>query len=298
MKAKVLGILLALFTLAGCIKEDLDPCPVGNVKINVYAEKFQNPSEEPMASTESDFKGRISHLRYFLYKGKELKEEGIVTDFSRVNGAFYTFDRFGLDFGDYTLVLVGNSTQTALSGNPSKMDNLLITYPGPDLTKDYFSAVFPFTVDCDCTTEFNVGMSRMHGVVRYIFENMPEDVTAIEVTMKNVGVKKWIHGDYAEKTDIVKTYVPATLQSRAAKQQWVMGTFPTAAGEKSVYSVKVYRQHSSLPFYEGVVSEQLEVKRNQLLDIKAVFNDGTLRFDISIDHTWDGTSDGGDTEIE
>lgn len=33
--------LLSIILLAGCVHETLDPCPTGDVKINIYVEKFQ-----------------------------------------------------------------------------------------------------------------------------------------------------------------------------------------------------------------------------------------------------------------
>lgn len=298
MKMKVLGILVMLLTLAGCIKEDLDPCPVGNVKIKVYAEKFQGTTPKGQSARETVFKERIKHLRYFLYKGDQLKEKGIVPDLSETQGAYYLFERPNLEFGKYTLVLVCNSTQTALTGDPEKMDNLLVTYPGCDDTEDYFFVVFPFTVDCDCETEFETDLYRMHGVIRYSFVNMPADVTGVELTIQNVCHKKFISGDYSEGIDVVKKYEWPTSVELDGKQQFVMGVFPTLPGSQSVYRLKLYKEGEELPFYDNVVLDNLNVMRNQLLDVKATFSDGSMHFDVILDSTWDGSEDGGNTGVE
>lgn len=296
MKTTILGIIVALFTLAGCIKEDLDPCPAGNVRMNIYAEKFQNISEDPMLSTETDFKGRMSHLRYFLYQGDVLKDQGIVRDFSGVNGAFYTLSWQNLDFGDYRLVLVGNSTANAMTGDGSVADNLLLTYPGADLTEDYFSAVFPFTVDCNCTTDFNVGLSRMQGVVRYTFKNVPADLTDIEIGMTGVTAQKHITGDYEGAGNA--THRHTILPVRAvAGPDFSIGIFPTLPDKKAVFSMKLYRNHEPEPYYDRMVTDTLRIRRNQLLEIGTTFSDGEVFFEIKMDASWDGSTPGGDTEI-
>lgn len=297
MKAKALGILLALFTLVGCVKEDLDPCPVGNVKMNVYAEKFQNTSENAMDNTEGRFADRIRHLRYFLYQEGKLKEKGVVSNLSAVNGAFYTLNWQNLDFGDYQLVVVGNSTADALTGDESSADNLLLTYPGADLTEDYFSAVFPFKVDCDCTTEYNVGLSRVQGVVRYTFKNIPADLTDIEVGMTGITNLKHITGNY-EGAGTATHHYSVVPVGAVTDPHFSIGTFPTLPDKKAVFSMKLYRNHETTPYYDQVVTDTLQIRRNQLLDIVTTFSDGKISFEVKMDASWNGSTSGGEADVD
>lgn len=294
---KIVGILLALFILAGCVKENLDPCPVGNVRVNVYAEKFRNVSENAMDNVETRFTDRIGHLRYFLYQEGRLKEEGIVSDLSAVNGAFYTLSWQNLDFGDYQLVLVCNSTAHALTGDESSADNLLLTYPGADLTEDYFSAVFPFKVDCDCNSEYNVGLSRMQGVVRYTFKNLPSDLTDIGIGMKGMTSRKYITGDYEGEGNVTYNYLIIPVRA-AADPNFSIAVFPTLAGKRAAFSMKLYRNHEPAPYYDRMITDTLRIRRNQLLDIATSFSNGEISFEILMDSSWDGSVPGGDTDIE
>lgn len=294
---KIIGILLALFALAGCVKENLAPCPVGNVRVNVYAEKFRNVSENALDNVETRFTDRIQHLRYFLYREGKLKEKGIVSDWSAVNSAFYTLSWQNLDFGDYRLVLVCNSTAKAMTGDELSADNLLVTYPGADLTEDYFSAVFPFQVDCDCNSEYNVGLSRMQGIVRYSFKNIPSDLTDIEIGMKGTASRKYITGDY--EGDGNASYKYSVVPVRAvADPNFSMALFPTLPDKKAVFSMKLYRNHEATPYYDRMVTDTLRIRRNQLLDIATNFSNGEISFEILMDSSWDGSVPGGDTDIE
>lgn len=297
MKTKVLFVIGILFILSSCIKEDLDPCPLSKVKVNVYAEKFQNPSENAMDNVEGNIKDRIGHLRYYLYQGGKMKKKGIVSDWAAVNGAFYTLTWEGLDWGDYQLVLVCNSTKNALSGDDNFVDNLLLTYPGCDLTEDYFATVFSFTVDCDCELEFNTALSRVQSIVRYTFKNVPSDLTDIEVEMSRLTARKYITGDYEGEGNAIKKYtiIPARAESVPG---FVIGTFPTLTDTRALLNMRFYRNHEVGPYYEKLVTDTLRVKRNQLLDIVTTFSDGKIDFEIRLDGSWDGFTPGGDTEIE
>lgn len=285
------------FILAGCIKEDLDPCPLGRVKVNVYAEKFQNFSENAMDNVEGSIKDRIRHLRYYLYREGKMEQKGIVSDWSAVNGAFYALTWEGLEWGDYELILVGNSTKNALSGDENIADNLVLTYPGNELTEDYFAAVLPFTVNCDCELEFNTALSRLQSVVRYTFKNIPADLTDIEVEMSRLATKKYITGSYEGEGSAVKKYAVLPVRAETAAG-FIIGTFPTLMDTKAVLNMKLYRNHEVEPYYNQVVTDTLKVKRNQLLDIITTFSDGKIDFEVRIDGSWDGFAPGGDTEIE
>lgn len=297
MKTKVLLIIGIFFILVSCIKEDLDPCPLGKVKINVYAEKFQNPSENALDNVEEKIKDRIQHLRYYLYHEGKIKQKGIVSDWSAVGGAFYTLTWEGLGWGDYELVLVGNSTKNALSGDENIADNLVLTYPGSEHTEDYFATVLPFTVNCDCELEFNAALSRVQSVIRYIFKNVPVDLTDIEVKMSRLTTQKYITGNYEGEGSAFKKYT--LLPTRAeANTIFTIGAFPTHTDTRAALNMKLFRNHEMNPYYDQIVTDTLKVKRNQLLDIITTFSDGKLNFEIRMDSSWDGFNPGGNTEIE
>lgn len=298
MKVKIRFALLLLLALTGCVKEKLDPCPVGKVKVNIYAEKFQNPSDNPGDQTEERVADRLGHLRYFLYQEGSLKDKGVIRDFSGINDAFYTLNWDALDFGNYQLVLVGNSTRDALSGDETLPDNLVLTYPGCDLTEDFFAAVLPFEVNCNCTSEFRVALSRVQGVVRYSFKGVPADLTDVEIGVTHVSNQKYITGEYTGEGEAVKKYAFLPVKVNAeSNPRFAIGIFPTLPEKRAVFSMKLYRNHEDSPYYNERISDTLKIRRNQLLDIITTFSDGKVQFDIRMDGTWDGTSSGGDIDI-
>lgn len=295
MKTKSIYIIIALFLLTGCVRETLDPCPEGQVRIQIYVEKFQADTGNPLDDPEPNFNDRIKNLHYYLYKENTLQEQGVLTDVQNTSDSSYLFQRSGLPFGDYRLLLIGNGGNEIIAGTPDHPDNLWIIYPGVDQTDDYFSASFPFTVDCNCTQHYRTGLMRTHGVIRYSFRDIPANVTAMEMSMSNITTKKQITGDYAETAEVTKR---VALDTRNTDKDIVIGTFPTPGGQHSAYHLKIYTDHSAEPWYDKQVTDTLTVRRNQLLVITTRFTQSYPQFEVIVDPKWDGSIPGGDTELQ
>jgi len=300
--SKVTGIFLfILVVFSSCIKDGLDECPEGTVRIHLFVEKFRNKSQNPLDDRELDFGQRVSHIRYYLYKDGKLKEQEVLEKFKTIAKDSYTFDFNQLDFGDYKLVVVANSAKKALTGDGIDADKLLLTYPGSADTEDFFTAVFPFKVSSNAPAEYNVGLLRTQGVIRYTFKNMPADVTGIGVVMRNVSSLKWVTGDYAENCEANRTFTvikQVNRKSNEEEQEYVIGTFPTLRNQKSAYYLSLFRGRDAEPYYQQMITDTLTVLRNQLLDITATFSGGSFDFEVDINNEWNGGSDGGQIGIE
>lgn len=296
MNAKLI-LFLSVLLFSACIRETLDPCPVGDVKIKIYVEKFQSVTHNYQMDMEASFNTRIKDMHYFLFKDNALLEENRISDSSPYTTPAYTFERQGLEFGDYCLVVVSNCSAYVGGNTPSE---IFFTYAGVDNKEDYFATCFPFTVDCDCQTEYNTYLERVHGVIRYTFENVPEHMTGIEMTMTNLGDKKMIDGDYSGRMEMVKR-IPVGTQTRAGKDgnmTVVIGTFPTTTGERSAYKLRLYKNNEDKPWYDETVTDTLTVRRNQLLDIATRFTGDTPSFEVLINTSWGGSNSGGNTDID
>ncbi|MDR2038217.1 MAG: hypothetical protein LBQ60_09860 [Bacteroidales bacterium] len=306
-KVNTLVMLLLGMTLSGCIKDAPDPCPVGDLSLLVFVENFQNPSDDPLFDTEPIFSTRINHLRYYLYRDGLLYEQGLVDSWPKASRAYYTFQYDSLEFGNYEIVLIGNCTKAALSGDPSNPASLSLTFPGCSDTEDFFTAAFPFTLDTYGLSQYEIGLSRAHGIVSYDFINVPNDITEIEVVMDNVGLQKWVKGDYQDVFCATHRYAffsagSNNKRSRSASdirwgEDYRVATFPTVSGERSTYTMNLYRNGENTPYISQKVCDTLVVKRNQLLEITAIFNNGSFQFEIDMNTSWDGTSDAGGAEI-
>lgn len=298
-KIKILGLLSLIVLFSACVKDGEDLCPpAGSVNINFFVEKFRNKSENPLDDREDDFSSRVNHLRYFIYKNGELYNQGIIDKFPKASIPSYTFQFRGLEYGSYNMVVVANSTREALSGEPINADNLLLTYPGCLDTEDYFTAVFPFDVESDEIKEYEVGLMRTHGVIRYTFKNMPDNITDMEIVMKNVSSKKWVTGDYGTAYEAARSYQIIPLTKQATSEDYIMGTFPTLSDGQSTYYLNLYRERETTPYISQMITDDLIVRRNQLLDIAVTFNDGYISFEIDLDSDWGGSSSGGEIGIE
>lgn len=290
-------LFLSILLFAGCIHETLDPCPAGDVKINIYVEKFQAITHNYQTDMEPSFNTRIKDIHYFLFKDNVLLEEGRIPDCSPYTASSYVFQRDGLEFGDYCLAVVSNCSAYVGGNTPS---DLFLTYAGVDNKEDYFATCFPFTVDCDCQSEYNIYMERTHGVIRYTFHNIPDYMSEIEMTMTNLGNKKMIDGDYSGQMEVTKRIPVKSLKRSEAGNDItvVLGTFPTAKGTRSAYKLRLYKNGEEEPWYNETVTDTLTVRRNQLLDIAARFTEATLSFEVLINTAWEGTNWGGTTDIE
>lgn len=295
---KIVGLLLLMTLFSGCVKDGEDLCPpAGSVKIDFFVERFRNQSENPLDDREEDFFSRVNHLRYFIYKDGELYDQGIIDQFLKATSPSHTFRFTGLDYGNYNMVVVANCTKEALSGNPANADNLLLTYPGCTDTEDFFTATFPFVVKSDEVKEYEVGLIRTHGVIRYTFKNLPDNITDMEIIMRNVSQEKWVTGDYKAACEATRRYQVVPLVKQSTTDDYIIGTFPTLPDDKSVYYLNMYREGETTPYISQMITDDLIIRRNQLLDIAVTFNDGYLSFEIDLDSDWGGSSSG-EVEIE
>lgn len=296
IKIIVIGLLIALFS--GCVKDGEELCPPGGrVNIAFFVEKFQNPSENPLDDREEDFASRVSHLRYYIYQNGALYDQGIIDNFTKATSPSHTFQFTDLEYGNYNMVVVANSTKTALTGDVANADNLLITFPGCAETEDFFTACFPFTVDSDDINEYEVGLLRTQGLIRFTFKNMPEDIGDMEMVMKNVYHEKWVTGDYKNVCEASQRYVKVPLR-KLVEGDYVISTFPTPTDGNSAYHLNVYKERDTTPYISQMISDKLLVRRNQLLDIEVTFNDGFLSFEVDMNSDWDGSNWGGEVVIE
>lgn len=296
MNIKVLSLFLPVLLFAGCIHETLDPCPEGDVKVNIYAERFQAVTHNFPEDMETSFHTRIKDLHYFLFKDNALIKEGRISDTSSSTGPSYTFDFGKLAFGDYCLSVVSNCSADIQGDAP---DNLFFTYAGVDNKEDYFSLSFPFTVDCDCETEYNAYLERAHGVIRYNFYNIPPHTTGIEVSITNLGNRKQINGDYSGQDEITKRISVEELVPAEEGDALVfaLGTFPTTKGEHSTCKIALYNGEDETPWYAATITGEAIVRRNQLLDITARFTGDIPSFEVKVDTSWGGSNSGGGTDI-
>jgi len=298
-KIKITAILLTIIIISGCVKDGLDECPEGNVRLNLFVEKFRNKSQNPLDDYEESFNERVQHLRYYLYRNGVLKQQGIVDKFEKASASSHTFDLQNLEYGSYNMVIVANCTKTALSGDIALADNLLLTYPGSIETEDFFTAVFPFEVESNNTAQYDVGLLRTQGIIRYTFNNLPAEVSDIEMVMKNVSSEKWVTGDYMNACEAARRYTISLLkQASETDDDYIVGTFPSLANERAAYYLNLYRNNEDTPYMTHLVTDTLTVTRNQLLDIAVTFNKGGLSFEIDLDSEWDGSSSGGETGLE
>ena len=290
---KIVALFFVLL-LTGCIKDGEELCPPEpKVKLHFFAEKFRNASQNPLDDREDIFCDRVTHLRYFLYKDNQLIENKVIDNLKDKSSNCFSLSYDNLAYGNYKMVVVANAVNTLLEGDQSNADNLYIAYPGFSNTEDYFTAVFPFTVNSDEAKEYEVGLLRAHGVIRYTFDNLPSDITGVEVVMTNVHSEKWVTGDYKKACEANHTFIMKSGLRAETDGNFVIGTFPTPANERSAYQMNLYRNGEDAPYFSQVISDTLTVVRNQLLEIATTFNEGNVSFEVVLDSDWDGSLPGG-----
>lgn len=291
--------LLSLFFQTGCWNENLSDCWKTDVAIHIYAEKFQANRTDQLEDVLST---RIRTIRYFLYRDGELMEHGLIDKPEEMSGPFYTFKRNILPFGDYQLALFANAEGSAvLYGDTSRIESLMIVHPGANKGEDYFSTLYSFTVDCDCGFESDVVLYRSHGVTLYEFENLPDNITEIEVGINKVGAKLSADTTACEEAE-VSYRVAVNKKKRIEKFSFVVGTFPTLDQYKSSLNLKMYMENDpNTVVYDRLITDTVTIRRNNLLKVVSTFSEegilGNVVFGISINPLWDDVNNG-DIEIQ
>lgn len=297
MKTKFTGILFLFLALTGCVKETLDKCPEGNVKINLYAEKFQTNSAGATEDKEDVFNKRIQYLHCILYKDNTYVLDTVIPDLSEAGGDAYTLFFPKLEFGDYQLVTIGNSTPDAMSGDLHIPGDLTLLYLGADQTEDLFASALNFTVDCDCVQEFSTKLRRLLGVVRCRISNIPDNATEAEVIIHGANSKLGKESTYSQATDVSRRVtVERTDGNKTKDLDIILGTFPTSPQQPASYELKLYSAGNTTLF-DQVMTTDVHIVRNQLIELVTDFSDGNFRFEIIVNGKWEDYINGGEVEI-
>lgn len=299
MKTQLTGILLLFLTLSACVKETLDKCPEGNVRINVYAEKFQTNSAAVRQDAEEAFNKRIELLHYILYKDNAYVLDREVSNVSGASGAAYSFNLPQLAMGDYQLVVIGNCTPDAMSGDIHIPGDLSILYTGAGSTEDLFASRLDFTVDCDCPLEFETKLRRLQGVIRCQLKNVPKEVSEAEVIIHGVNSVLGKGGVYSQTIDINKRVTVPTQQADGSRDiNIILGAFPTPDAQPASYQLKLYTPSRKEAVFDQVITRDVKVERNQLVELLADFADGSFSFEIKVDGKWEDYVNSGEIELE
>lgn len=286
--------LLCLLAAVSCVEEDLDACPPegGGVKVVLRVEKFRTQPPYGPEELEESFAQRIHSLRYLLYDGRRLIEQGDLEQMRSADDGSYIFRHDLLPFGAYRLAFVANTTAGMMSGTTDSPENRFIVYQGENAGDDHFRAYLPFEVTCPCSNEFETVLQRVHGVTRFRFEHVPASISAIEVSLDNVGERTPLNGEPDRACEVVKRVQTADLKARDAGS-FTLGTFSTLPGRKSSWRMKLYSRGDATPVYERLVTDTLRIERNQLLDLSVRFTDRQIEYSVDVDPSWDGSNDGG-----
>lgn len=293
--------LACLIAAPSCIEEDLDACPPegGGVEVAVRAEKFRARPPYAPSDLEGDFAARIHSMSYLLYADGRLIEQGRLDDVSTAHGEEYVFRHDVLPFGTYRLALVANASAGMMSGTPDDPHDYFIVFQGEGRGDDHFRADLPFEVTCPCSNAFETVLRRVYGVTRFRFEGIPAEIAAVEVSLDNVGARTPLSGDPDRACEVSKRVAVGELT--ASDGSFTLGTFATLPGKRSAWRLRLYGQQAAEPVYERLVTDTLRIVSNQLLELKVRFKDddfrGDIEFSVDVDPTWDGTNEGGDSEI-
>lgn len=289
--------LLGLLAGVSCIEEDLDACPPegGGVAITVRVEKFRTRPPYDPEELEPSFNSRIHSLRYLLYDERQLIEEGELIQARTADDGSYLFRHDPLPFGAYRLALVANTEPKTMTGTTDAPESRFIVYR--DGGDDHFRSYLPFEVTCPCSNEFETVLQRVHGVTRFRFENLPPEISAVEVSLDNVGARIPLNGEPDQPREVVRRVRTADLGTRS-EGAFTLGTFSTLPGLKSSWRLKLFAEDQTTPVYERLVTDTLRIERNQLLELTARFNDMQIEFEVDVDSSWDGSNDGGGGEAQ
>lgn len=293
----IMGItgFLLLLSVSGCWKENLSNCWEGDVIIRVAVEKFQ---QRPDGELEDNLGKRIKTLRYYLYKGDELYDQGVIDSPEALNVDELPLVFPKLKFGDYSLALLGNVDGDEVRGT-EVAETLSFDYPGASQTKDYQVSYYNFTVDCDCGLNALAVLRRAQGVTQFRLKNLPDNISEIEVELN--GVSQVCGADTLYGGETMAAYRVVTEKvGQDDVAVFELGSFPTVVDGQTEVILKLYADSDPgfLAFHSRVGT--IQISRNQLIRVETDFNhdiSGEVGFTIKINPSWDGVG-GGELPVE
>lgn len=291
-------VVIGLLASVSCIRENLDSCPPegASVEIVLRAEKFRARVPYGPSDMEESFRSRIHSLDYLLYADGRLTEQGSLGDVLTVVGDSYVFRRDNLPPGTYRAAFVANASPAIMTGKKDAPEQYYILYRGGAGADDHFRGDLQFDVNCQCLNRFETVLKRVYGASRFHFENVPPEVTAIEVALDNVGERMPVCGD-PDRACVVTKRLPVGGTKRIASGAYTLGTFCTLPGVRSSWRMKLYGEEAATPIYEQLVTDTLNIECNQLLELKMRFKEGGLKsdieFSVEVESAWDGSNETG-----
>lgn len=292
---------LCLMQATSCIEEDLDACPPvgGGVAITLRVEKFGTRPPYAPTDLEERFAARIHSLDYLLYADGRLIEQGNLGDAGSTDGDSYVFRHDTLPFGAYRLAFAANATPDVMVGAPDAPELYCIAYQDEAKSDDYFRGDLSFDITCPYRNEFETVLRRVHGVTRFRFENIPDGIDAVEVSLDHVGARTPLSGDPDRACTVSKRVRVEDLAARTAGS-FTLATFSTLPGMKTSWRLRLYGSEEK-PVYERIVTDTLRIESNQLIELATRFKEsdlqGEIEFTVNFDTSWDGSNEGGGGEI-
>lgn len=287
--------LFVLLGLSGCWKENLKNCWMGDVTLRVVAGKFQHLPGETLEAKLSD---RIETLHYYLYYENVLFQQGVIDSKTALDVQQYIFSFSKLGFGNYSLALLANVDEDEIK-ETDVCENLLLDYPGASNTKDYFVSCYHFKVDCECGLDEFVELHRAQGVTQLLLENLPENITEVEVVLDKLSQSCGVDTVYQGAVNTSYRVKVADVKEENMTS-FAIGTFPTILDEQTEVILRLYADgNPEFVAYESKVGD-INVGRNQLVRINADFKhsiSGKVDFGIQVNPEWDGVG-GGDVPVE
>ena len=295
MKTQLTGILLMLVALTSCVKETLQECPTGNVRIDLYVEKFQTNSVLPTEDAEEVFNQRIQFLNCVLYKDNKFVLDTTISDVTVASKPYFTIFLPDMDFGNYEMVIIANCDTTVLQGDCHIPGNRNLIYPGVDKVKDLFAANLNFTLDCNCTAQFQTKLKRLVGVVHFSFRKLPTDIKEAEVTIHGVNKSLGI-GGYTQSVDVTRRF-PVNILTRSGDPGMMTAVFPTAKDLPGTFRLRLFNDEGDVAVYDKVAPDPVNIVRNQLVELLSDFSNGELTFEIKVNTPWEDLVNGGEVEV-
>lgn len=294
--------LIALLSTA-CIRQKEEFCPpeVTQATVRIEAEKFlARPPYDP-SEVEESFNTRIHSLSYRLYgeDGNLIRQGKLDQEAAATASSAYTLQLDDLPYDSYSMELVANTPEYAMSGDTDSPGGRSILYQREGNGEDNFAIAFPLEVRNGEDNSFDAVLHRLHGVTKFRFENIPDNISAVEVTLTNVAARSTASGRYDLPIEVTKRMDVKNFPSRE-QAAFAVGTFATVPGTQTSWRLRLYASDEAAPLYDGIAAEGLLIEGNQLLELGTRFPEGgtgDLEFTVNMNTQWDGSTEGGGTII-
>lgn len=264
-------LLITIFStiLASCIHEN--DCPEGSAILKVADKNFSNVQDIEQAVPISEDLPMRSYVNSLdlLWQNTDNATDGQEPVVLNAGEKAPVLDLSGFKKGSYNFFIA--SGNTVAEGTVDMNTDKIELHPDNAEHKDLYSGNASFSVPL--TTTEVIYMYRLKGKLLIVFDNLPAEITDIDVTAENVSKTATKELTYEGTTSVNKSFV----KSAAGIGEFLLA--PSAASGLTKLTIVLKNGTTTVA---TISNATVQMERNKLTVIKPTYNPDTDKWEIEV----------------